>query len=250
MISKTSMCHQFWKRVIALVAVWAATRGAYLILKSLGIADQVFSNLIINTVFLLASIGCIRLFRLSAEDVGFKIIRQRLRLHVGLCLAILTMYWLYYLFAVSISGLRPFTSATVLGLLNYILVAFAEEIYFRGLWYHTLERRFSGRDAVLISGLLFGLVHFRQGLGMLPKIFTGWLWGSVRYTTGMIILLIPLHFIYNAVWLLFLGNWDNLPIWAYLLPLIELLISILILTRTKDAKKQIDIGNSSNEIIT
>ena len=42
------------------------------------------------------------------------------------------------------------------------------------------------------------LGRFCQGLGMLPKLFTGWLWGSVRYATGMIYLLIfPVHFAYN-----------------------------------------------------
>ena len=34
---------------------------------------------------------------------------------------------------------------------------------------------------------LFGWCVYSQGLGMLPKFFTGWLWGSVRYATGMII---------------------------------------------------------------
>lgn len=34
---------------------------------------------------------------------------------------------------------------------------------------------------------LFGWCVYSQGLGMLPKFFTGWLWGSVRCATGMII---------------------------------------------------------------
>ena len=55
------------------------------------------------------------------------------------------------------------------GLLNYLVVALAEEIYFRDLFYRVIEGRTSGRVAVLVPGLLFGLVHFRQGLGMLPR---------------------------------------------------------------------------------
>jgi len=239
MISNTYMNHHFLKRLTLLAAAWVASYGgAYLVLKSLGVAEQAFSKVIINTVLLLTCVGCIRLFGLSAEDVGLKIIRQQLALHVGLCLTMFTMYWLYYLFVVRISGLRQLTSATVWGLLNYLVVAFAEEIYFRGLCYHIVEQRYSGRAAVLISGLLFGLVHFRQGFGMLPKFFTGWLWGSVRYATGMIFLLIfPLHFMYNAVWLLFQGNWDNPPTLAYLFPLVELLLAILIVACTKIARR-------------
>ncbi len=227
-ISKTNLNNGLWKRPGILFVVWLASfYGTGLVLRILGIAEQPYSNLIINAIFLITGIGCIRLFRLSAQDVGLKIIPERLTLHVGVSLAIVTMYWLYYLFGVRISGLRPFTSTTAWGILNYLVVAFAEELYFRGLWYHLVEERFSGRAAVLISGLLFGLSHYRQGLGMLPRFFTGWLWGGVRYATGMITLLIPLHFTYNSVWLLFQGNWDNTP-WAYLLPLFELLGAILI----------------------
>jgi membrane protease YdiL (CAAX protease family) len=223
-------------RPALLIMAWLFSfGGTYLVLSFFGVAGQVFSNLIINVVFLLLSIGCMRLFGLTAEDVGLKILPQRLALHVGLSLSLFTMYWLFYLFAVRISGLRPFTSATLWGLLNYLLVAFAEEIYFRGLWYHIVEVRFSSRVAILISGLIFGLSHYQQGLGMLPRFFTGWLWGSVRYATGMITLLIPIHFTYNAVWLLFQGNWDHLPALANLFLLAELLIAILIIARVKYA---------------
>ena len=235
MISRTQQNHRFWMCLILLVAVMVAAQGgAYLVLKTFGILERGYSNLVINAVFMLACIGCVRLFKLSIEDLGLKIIPQRLTLHVGLSLGIFTLYWLYYLLVVRIAGLRPFTSATMWGLLNYLVVAFAEEIYFRGLLYHVIEERYSGRVAGLVSGLLFGLVHFRQGPGMLPKFFTGWLWGSVRYVTGMITLLIfPIHFTYNAVWLLFNSNWENPSILAYLFPLIELLTAILILSTRK-----------------
>jgi membrane protease YdiL (CAAX protease family) len=248
MVSNTCMNRRFWKRITLLVAALGASQGGtYLILRISGIAEQVFGNLIINTVFLLTCVGCIRLFGLSAEDVGLKIIRQRCALHVGLCLAIFAVYWLYYLFVVEISGLHPLTSATVWGLLNYLVVAFAEEIYFRGLCYHIVERRYQGQAATLISGLLFGLVHFRQGLGMLPRFFTGWLWGSIRYATGMIFLLIfPVHFTFNTVWLLFQGNWDNPPTLAYLLPMAELLMTLVIVAYSRHAQRP---GLISSKII-
>jgi len=229
-ISEENMKKSFLKSLLLLIAILVLSQGGvYLILKYLGIVDRVYANPIINSLFLFATIGCIRLFRSSAEDLGLKIIQPRLKLHIGLSLAIFTMYWLYYLFVVRISSLRPFTTATIWGLLNYLLVAFIEEIYFRGLLYRIFEQQYSGRVAILMSGLLFGLSHFRQGLGMLPKFFTGWLWGSVRYATGMITLLIfPIHFTYNAVQLLFDGNWSNQPIWAYLfLSLVELLAAFL-----------------------
>ena len=251
MASKTCLNLSFWKSLALLVAALVACQGGvYLVLRLFGIAEQAFSKVIVNTPFLLTCIGCIRLFGLSAEDVGLKIIRQRRALHVGLCLAMFTMYWLYYLFVVRISGLRQLTSATVWGLLNYLVVAFAEEIYFRGLCYHIVEQRYSGRAAVLISGLLFGLTHFRQGLGMLPKLFTGWLWGSVRYATGMIFLLIlPVHFVYNAVWFLFEDNWDRPTPCALLLLLVELLVALLVVaySRNRQTPKPNDLGKELSD---
>jgi len=223
------------KLLALLTAPWLVSFGGInLVLRIFGIAGQAYSNLIINSVFLLTCIGFIRLFGLDKEDVGLKMNRKRFDVHAAISLALFAMYWMFYLFAIRISGLRQFTSATLWGLFSYLMVAFAEETYFRGLWYHIVEVRFTSRAAVLVSGLIFGLSHYRQGLGMLPKFFTGWLWGSVRYATGMIILLIPLHFTYNAVWLLFQGNWDHLPVLANLFPLAELLIAILIVTRFKN----------------
>lgn len=60
MISKNYMNHRFWKRITLLTAAVASQGGTYLVLRTFGIAEQVFSNLIINTVFLLTCVGCIR----------------------------------------------------------------------------------------------------------------------------------------------------------------------------------------------
>lgn len=232
---KANTNRRSWRRIfLLLVAVAVSQGGTHLVLGYLGAAGQPYYNLVINTVFLLTCIGCVRLLKRSREDVGLKIQRQHRGLHVGLCLAILSTYCLYYLFVVKISSLRSFTSATIWGLVNYLVVAFAEELFFRGACYHVIEERTSGPAAILVSGLLFGLVHFRQGAGMVPKFFTGWLWGSVRYATGMIHLLIfPVHFAYNAVWLLFQGNWDSPTTLALLLPLAELLAAILTIVYTR-----------------
>jgi hypothetical protein len=82
-----------------------------------------------------------------------------------------------------------------------------------------------------VSSLLFGLFHARQGMsGIVAKMFTGWLWGSVRYASGMIFLLIfPIHYAFNTIWLLFVGNWNNPPGWAiYALPVTEFFLGLAI----------------------
>lgn len=62
------------------------------------------------------------------------------------------------------------------------------------------------------------------------KLDERWLWGSVRYSTGMIFLvIIPVHFAYNSIWLLFEGNWNNPPVWAiYALPALEFVFGLVI----------------------
>jgi len=116
-------------------------------------------------------------------------------------------------------------------LLTYLVVVIAEELYFRGALYNFFEKRFSAKTALIVTSILFGLFHAQQGLrGILSKMMTGWLWGSVRYSTGMIFLLIvPVHFAYNSIWLLFEGNWANPPMWAiYALPAVEFLLGLAI----------------------
>ena len=229
MVDKTN--RTFWLRLLlALAVLIVAQGGTYLILSLTGLAGQDYSSFLINTVFLIACVGLVRALHLSAQDIGLKVIRERLLWHVVTCLAIFVFYLAFYVFVVRISGLRPVSSKTLWGLLSYLMVVFAEEIYFRGICYHIAQNRYSGRMAVLISALLFGLAHARQGLGMIPRFFTGWLWGTVRYSSGMIFLLIiPVHFAYNVVWLLFEGNWENPPLLAQFFPLFELLLGMVIM---------------------
>ncbi len=182
-----------------------------------------------NSVFLITCLGLVKGLKLTAQDIGLKVNRTLLGEHGITCLSIFLLYMTYYLLVVRISGLRPVTSQTWWGILNYLIVAFAEEIYFRGILYSVVQTIASEKIALVTSTLLFGLAHAQQGLAMILKFFTGWLWGSVRYSTGMIFLLIiPIHLAYNLVWLLFLGNWDHPPLWSQFLPLVELLMGVII----------------------
>jgi membrane protease YdiL (CAAX protease family) len=140
---------------------------------------------------------------------------------------------LFYIFVIRISVLRPYSAEVAWGLLTYLIVVLAEEFYFRGILYGFIEKRFSARKALIVTSIVFGLFHARQGLtGILSRTFTGWLWGTVRYSSGMIFLLIfPIHFAFNSMWLLFEGNWNNPPAWAvYALPAVEFLLGLVIVT--------------------
>ena len=190
-----------------------------------------YGSLIINLFFLVSVVVLIRLFEFSSEELGLKVIKEQMQRHVILSLAIFAFYMIFYIFVIHISMLRPFSSSTLWGLVTYLAAVFAEELYFRGVLYSFFEKRFSAKIALVITSILFGLFHAQQGVrGMISRMFTGWLWGSVRYSTGMIFLLImPVHLAYNAVWLLFEGNWNNPPAWAiYFLPVTELMIGLVV----------------------
>ena len=198
----------------------------------LGMSKSDYSNLVINLFFLMAGILLMRTFEFSKEDVGLKVFPAQMKAHTFLSLGIFVLYLLFYIFVIRISSLKPFSTAMLWGLLTYLVVVVAEELYFRGILYAFIQKRFSERAALVVSSLVFGLFHASQGLrGILLQTATGWLWGSVRYSTGMLFLVIfPIHFAYNAIWLLFEGNWSNPPIWAtYALPVVEFLLGFAIL---------------------
>ena len=156
-----------------------------------GLNQTDYGNLIVNLFFLAGVVTLVSLFRFSTEDLGLKVIKDQMQIHATFSLAIFTFYMLFYFFIIRISILKPISSNTLWGLVTILIVVIAEEAYFRGALYSFFERRFSAKTALIVSSILFGLFHAQQGLrGVISKIFTGWLWGSIRYSTGMIFLLI------------------------------------------------------------
>lgn len=196
-----------------------------------GLNQTDYGNLIVNLFFLAGVIVLVNLFRFSAEDLGLKVIKEQMQKHVILSLMIFILYMLFYIFVIHISALKSFSPNTLWSLFTYLIVVVAEELYFRGALYSFFEKRFSAKTALIVSSIMFGLFHAQQGWrGMISKTFTGWLWGSVRYSTGMIFLLIiPVHFAYNSIWLFFEGNWSNPPAWAiYTLPAVEFVLGLAV----------------------
>ena len=206
----------------------------------LGLNGTDAGNFIANAVFLLVVLSIIPLYRFSVDELGLKIIKAKWGFHVAISLAVFAGYLLVYIFVIRISGLRPVDSETIWGLVTYAVVVLAEEIHIRGILYRALEKRFSGIIALIGSSVIFGLLHATQGVrGAVSKAMSGWLWGSIRYSTGMILLVIfPIHFTYNSMWLLFEGNWNNPPAWApYALPSLEFLLGLAIVIFTNKRTK-------------
>lgn len=79
-----------------------------------------------------------------------------------------------------------------------IVAPIAEEIIFRGMITKLLLEEYRPTKAILISALIFGIIHFNPA--QIPvAIVLGVLFGWLYYKTGSIIPGIILHFINNAV---------------------------------------------------
>ena len=226
-----------WALIIPLIGLALGVGVTFL----LNIQEEQYANLVVNLFFLAATGILIRMLDFTKEDVGLGIIPGKVNTHVLLSLVVFGIYLMFYIFVIRISGLRPVDSGTVWGLVTFAVVVLAEEVYFRGILYRFLERRFSSITGLIGSSVIFGLFHATQGIrGIVSRAVSGWLWGSVRYSTGMIFLLIfPIHFMYNSVWLLFEGNWNNPPAWApYVLPAAEFLIGLVIVMISRNSPSE------------
>jgi membrane protease YdiL (CAAX protease family) len=146
------------------------------ITMAFGLNQTDYSNLIVNLFLIAAGIILVRIFKFSKGDLGLKLIEGQLKWHVILSLTIFTLYVLFYIFVIRISALKPFSASTLWGLLTYLIVVIAEELYFRGALYRFFEKRFSAKTALVVTSLVFGLFHARQGFcGIISRTTTGWL---------------------------------------------------------------------------
>lgn len=83
-----------------------------------------------------------------------------------------------------------------------VVAPILEELFFRGLLLRTLEKRLSERKALVISSVLFGILHFNPGIP--GHILVGFVLGRLAQLTGGLWISIALHMSYNA-FVIFLG---------------------------------------------
>jgi uncharacterized protein len=87
------------------------------------------------------------------------------------------------------------------GLMGIIIGAaipgISEELIFRGYFQNSLEREMRPVWAILITGLLFGIIHFNL-VNLLPLILIGVYLGVLSHTSGSILIPILVHFLNNA----------------------------------------------------
>lgn len=113
----------------------------------------------------------------------------------------------------------PAITAFMLLIMASVVAGVTEEAGFRGYLQSPIEKRHGIVAAILVSGLLFGLAHFRHHpgvatLGMLPYyMYAAALYGLIAYATNSIIPGLVLHavgdvFVLSRWWLTGRGEWQ------------------------------------------
>lgn len=92
-----------------------------------------------------------------------------------------------------------FVTALVVGA---VIPAISEEFLFRGFGQRALEENNSVRYSVFITGIIFGIIHFNF-INLIPLILIGIFLGYLAYTSKSILVPICIHFLNNAVSILF-----------------------------------------------
>lgn len=82
--------------------------------------------------------------------------------------------------------------------LGAILPAFVEELLFRGFLQRSLEEKMKYIHAIIISSVIFGIMHFNP-IDLVPLIFMGFFLGTVAYATKSIFIPMMIHFLNNAL---------------------------------------------------
>jgi membrane protease YdiL (CAAX protease family) len=146
------------------------------------------------------------------------------------------------LFETLIMGQSLIISIIIIG----ILPAFSEELFFRGLILDGLVNNYSKRTAIIISALLFGIIHLNPWQfysGFIIGLFSAW----ICIETKSILLCIYIHFFNNALYTIsvrygelvpvkgfnsnFASSGEFQPIWFTLSGVIILIIGAIMLVK-------------------
>lgn len=136
--------------------------------------------------FALASILLIGLWTVFLQDVGITLLEQ--------------------------TDIPPPTGALGLAwavITAAVITAFCEELLFRGLLLGFLRRKRGNRFAVLVSGLIFAVLHF-SFQGFAPLLLIGWLLAALAVRYDGLWLPIVFHAVYNAL-VLVINTMGRLP---------------------------------------
>jgi membrane protease YdiL (CAAX protease family) len=165
-----------------------------------GSITQVTSECIVYTVYIAASIGLTKYNRRSLAEIGLT--RKGLLPSLGNSI-ILVLAFSLTRFIVADLKLSPDVSSWEIVAFNLFLWALSglgQEILFRGLLLFSFDRWKGWKVALLVSTILFGLIHvlrYPSISGIVLVSVIGGFWGWIALKTKNIIGTTVAHFLFN-----------------------------------------------------
>ncbi|MEA3557801.1 MAG: type II CAAX endopeptidase family protein [Candidatus Thermoplasmatota archaeon] len=170
-----------------------------------------FSPLFLLTVLSLYSIVLLSILRTIDPKLDMKKLihgKRMLSTTAIIYLLLLPMMGVVWLFGVLLenSGLSPATNpfmefdgifeGAVVFIAIVVLAPLVEETFFRGHLFKLFEEKLGGNPAVVLTAILFALMHFSLVM-FLPILIMGFMMGWARKRTGSIIPSLVFHFVNN-----------------------------------------------------
>ena len=126
-------------------------------------------------------------------------------------------------------NLKSFGDFCLITLLYAILPSVGEELVFRGIIYNGLREKFSAKTSIIISAVLFALVHFSI-FKTFYQLILGLILGLIVYFTGSIVYCMIFHLINNFVVLLVSYISQGVSIFEFaFFGVLEIILSVVIL---------------------
>lgn len=104
-------------------------------------------------------------------------------------------------------GIYEFLVAIVIGA---VIPALSEEFLFRGFGQRALEEKNSATFAILVTGVIFGVIHFNF-INIIPLMLIGFFLGYLAYYSKNLFVPIFIHFLNNvfSILMLYLGESES-----------------------------------------
>jgi membrane protease YdiL (CAAX protease family) len=187
-----------WLESLEAILVFVVPLLCAIPLYVMGVLTEVSGNYVMYTIYIMCSIALTECNGRSLREIGLT--RKELLPSLGLSGVTVLASFLVRLISAELQFSPEANSvvAVAQGLLFWTVSGLGQEILFRGLIFFSFYRWKGWKTALLVSSVLFGLMHVKQGItGIIFTILIGGYWGWVAFKTKNIIGTSIAHSLFN-----------------------------------------------------
>ncbi|MHC1749955.1 MAG: lysostaphin resistance A-like protein [Cellulosilyticaceae bacterium] len=129
---------------------------------------------------------------------------------------------------------KEWTAYPIRAFVDIVIIApICEEILYRGIFLEGLLRRYTTKKAILVSALVFGIIHFNLTQSVNAFII-GIILGIIYYQTKSLLLCMLVHFINNLISFIPIGLFQNTSLGGFVSGMVILGIAVLYYRQYKE----------------